>query len=77
MAAEKGGWPVCDPLLRLAGAAYGGSEETSTTVCGDEGRCEVCNLRKAGCSLMPIAVRRGAATKAGVYCAICGKQVVR
>ena len=51
-AAAKGGWPVCDPVLRLAGAAYGGSKETSTTVCGDEGRCVVCNLRKAGCSLI-------------------------
>ena len=52
MAAAKGGWPVCDPDLRLAGAAYGGSKETSTTVCGDEGRCVVRNLRKAGCSLI-------------------------
>ena len=52
MAAAKGGWSVCDPVLRLAGAAYGGSEETSTTVCGDEGMCVVCNLRKAGCSLI-------------------------
>ena len=52
MAAAKGGWPVCDPVLRLAGAAYGGSKETSTTVCGDEGRCVVYNLRKAGCSLI-------------------------
>ena len=25
VAAAKGGWPVCDPLLRLAGAAIGGS----------------------------------------------------
>ena len=50
MAAAKGGWPVCDPVLRLAGAAYSESKETSTTVCGDEGRCVVCNLRKAGCS---------------------------
>ena len=25
VAAAKGGWPVCDPVLRLAGAAYGGS----------------------------------------------------
>ena len=24
MAAAKGGWPVCNPVLRLAGAAYGG-----------------------------------------------------
>ena len=48
--AANGGWPVCDPVLRPAGAAYGGSKETSTTVCGDEGRCVVCNLRKAGCS---------------------------
>ena len=48
VAAEKGGWPVCDPLLRLAGAAYGGNKETSTTVCDDEGRCVVYNLRKAG-----------------------------
>ena len=40
------GLSVCDPVLRLAGAAYGGSKETSTTVCGDEGRCVVCNLRK-------------------------------
>ena len=46
VAAAKGGWPVCDPVLRLAGAAYGGSKETSTTVCGDIGRCVVCNLRK-------------------------------
>ena len=38
--------------LRLAGAAYGGIKETSTTVCGDEGRCVVFNLRKAGCSLI-------------------------
>ena len=38
---------ICDPDLRLAGAAYGGSKETSTTVCGDEGRCVVCNLRKS------------------------------
>ena len=52
MAAAQGGWPVCDPVLRLAGAGYGGSKETSTTVCGDEGRCVVCNLRKAGCSLI-------------------------
>ena len=52
VAAAKGGWPACDPVLRLAGAAYGGSKETSTTVCGDEGRCVVCNLRKAGCSLI-------------------------
>ena len=52
VAAAKGGWPVCDPVLRLAGAAYGGGEETSTTVCGDEGMCVVCNLRKAGCSLI-------------------------
>ena len=52
VAAAKGGWPVCDPVLRLAGAAFGGSKETSTTVCGDEGRCVVCNLRKAGCSLI-------------------------
>ena len=50
VAAAKGGWPLCDPVVRLAGAAYGGSKETSTTVCGDEGRCVVCNLRKAGCS---------------------------
>ena len=28
------------------------SLETSTTVCGDKGRCVVCNLRKAGCSLI-------------------------
>ena len=48
----KGGWPVCDPDLRLAGAAYSGSKKTSTTVCGDEGRCVVRNLRKAGCSLI-------------------------
>ena len=48
MAAAKGGWPVCDPVLRLAGAAYG----DSTTVCGDEGRCVVCNLRKEGCYLI-------------------------
>ena len=46
VAAAKGGLPVRDPVLRLAGAAYGGSKETSTTVCGDEGRCVVCNLRK-------------------------------
>ena len=52
MAAAKGGWPVCDPVLRLAGAAYDGSKETSTTVCGDEGRCVLCNLRKAGYSLI-------------------------
>ena len=52
MAAAKGGWPVCDPVLRLAGAAYSESKETSTTVCGDEGWCVVCNLRKAGCSLI-------------------------
>ena len=52
MAAAKGGWSVCDPVLKLAGAAYGGSKETSTTVCGDEGTCVVCNLRKAGCSLI-------------------------
>ena len=52
MATAKGCWPVCDPDLRLAGAAYGGSKETSTTVCGDEGRCVVFNLRKAGCSLI-------------------------
>ena len=52
VAAAKGGWPVCDPVLRLAGAAYGESKETSTTVRGDEGRCVVCNLRKAGCSLI-------------------------
>ena len=52
MAAAKGGWPVCDPDMRLAEAAYGGSKVTSTTVCGDEGRCVVCNLRKAGCSLI-------------------------
>ena len=52
MAAPKGGWPVCDPVLRLAGAAYGGSKETATTVCGDEGKCVVCNLRKTGCSLI-------------------------
>ena len=52
VAAAKGGWPVCDAVLRLAGAAYGGSKETFTTVCGDEGRCVVCNLRKAGCSLI-------------------------
>ena len=25
VAAAKGGWPVCDPVLRLAGAVYGGS----------------------------------------------------
>ena len=25
VAAAKGGWSVCDPVLRLAGAAYGGS----------------------------------------------------
>ena len=25
VAAAKGGWPVCDAVLRLAGAAYGGS----------------------------------------------------
>ena len=25
VAAAKGSWPVCDPVLRLAGAAYGGS----------------------------------------------------
>ena len=49
---QKGGWPVCDPVLRLAGAAYGGSKETFTTMCGDESRCVVCNLRKAGCSLI-------------------------
>ena len=49
VAAAKGGWPVCDPVPRLAGAAYGGSKETSTTVCCDEGRCVVCNMRKAGC----------------------------
>ena len=50
--AAKGGWPVCDPVLRHAGAAYGGRKETSTTVCGDEGRCVLCNLRKAGYSLI-------------------------
>ena len=52
VAAAKGGLPVRDPVLRLAGAAYGGSKETSTTVCSDEGRCVVCNLRKAGYSLI-------------------------
>ena len=52
MAAAKGGWPVCDLVLRLTGAAYGGSLETSTTVCGNEGKRVVCNLRKAGCSLI-------------------------
>ena len=52
VAAAKGGWPVCDPDRRLAGAAYGGGKETSTTVCGDEGGCVVWNLRKAGCSLI-------------------------
>ena len=25
VAAAKGDWPVCDPVLRLAGAAYGWS----------------------------------------------------
>ena len=43
---------MCDPVLRLAGAGYGGSKETSTTVCGDEGRCVVCNLQKTGCKLI-------------------------
>ena len=52
VAAAEGGWSVCDLVLRLAGAAFGGSKETSTTVCGDEGRSVVCNLRKAGCSLI-------------------------
>ena len=52
MAAAKGGWPVCDPVLRLVGAAYDGSKETYTKVCGDEGRCVVCNLRKEGCLLI-------------------------
>ena len=32
MAAARGGWPVCDPVVRLAGAAYGGSKETSMFV---------------------------------------------
>ena len=62
LAAAKGGWPVCDPVLRLAGAAYGGSKETSTTVCGDEGRCVVCNFAKsrlfADCLLLYDGVRR-------------------
>ena len=53
VAVAKGGWPVSDPVLRLAEAAYGGSKETSATVCGDEGRKGVVrNLRKAGCSLI-------------------------
>ena len=52
VAAAKGGWPVCDSVLRLAGAAYGGSKETFTTVGGDEGRCVVSNLRKVGCSMI-------------------------
>ena len=63
MAATEGGWPVCDPVLRLAGASYGGSKEISTTVCGDEGRCAVCNLRKAGCSLI-----------AGCCTTVCGDE---
>ena len=32
MAAAKCGWPVCDPVLRLAGAACSGSKGTSTAV---------------------------------------------
>ena len=61
MAAAKGGWPVCDPVLRLAGAAYGGSKETSTTVSGDEGSCVVCNAESrlfADCLLLYDGVRR-------------------
>ena len=53
---------MCDPDLRLAGAAYGGSEKTSTTVCGDEGRCVVCNFAEsmlfADCLLLYDGVRR-------------------
>ena len=45
MSSAKGGWPVCDPVLRLAGVAYGGSKETSTTVCGDDG--QVCCVQFA------------------------------
>ena len=73
VAAAKGGLPVRDPVLRLAGAAYGGSKETSTTVCSDEGRCVVCNLRKAGCSLIAYCCTTACGEIAGVLCAICGK----
>ena len=78
VAAAKGGWPVCDPDLRLAGAAYGGSKETSTTVCGDEGRCVVCNLRKAGCSLIAYCCTTVCGEIRQVCCVqFAEKQVVR
>ena len=77
VAAAKGGWPVCDPVLRLAGAAYGGSKETST-VCGDEGRCVVCNLRKAGCSLIAYCCTTACGEIGQVCCVqFAEKQVVR
>ena len=78
VAAAKGGWPVCDPVLRLAGAAYGGSKETSATVCGDEGRCVVCNLRKAGCSLIAYCCTTVCGEIRQVCCVqFAEKQVVR
>ena len=77
VAAAKGGWPVCDPVVRLAGAAYGGSKETSTAVCGDEGRCVVCNLRKSGCSLIAYCCTKVCGEDRQVCCVqFAEKQVV-